>query len=104
LLGKLPILKADDKFDEASDIGKNSSRTVDLNEIFYTEIIVSIDIKTLYGKIGFNIVKEYKINDYLNGNTVTSWEKLKNKYEPVFVPSMFKLDKQFRDSSLEIHL
>jgi hypothetical protein len=39
--------------------------------------------------------------DYPDENVLNSWEELKNKYEPVSAPSMVKLDKQFRDSSLK---
>ena len=42
-----------------------------------------------------------KSKDYPDGNATTAWEKLKNKYEPTSAPSMVKLDKQFRDSSLK---
>jgi hypothetical protein len=44
-------------------------------------------------------VEYCKRKDYPDGNTVNSWEKLKNKYEPVSAPSMVKLDKQSRYSS-----
>jgi hypothetical protein len=37
----------------------------------------------------------------INGNAATAWNKLKNKYEPVSAPSLVKLDKQFRESSLK---
>jgi hypothetical protein len=57
LLGKLSIPKADDKFDEVSDIGKTVTRIIKLNHIAYTELILSIDFKASYGKITFNIVK-----------------------------------------------
>jgi hypothetical protein len=36
--------------------------------------------------------------EYPDGNATTASEKLKNKYD---TPSMVKLDKQFRDSSLK---
>jgi hypothetical protein len=39
--------------------------------------------------------------DYSDGNVVIAWGKLKNKYEPVSAPSMVKLNKQYRDSSLK---
>jgi hypothetical protein len=42
LLGKLCIPKADDKFDEVSDIRKKLAKTIKLNEIVYTELILSI--------------------------------------------------------------
>jgi hypothetical protein len=38
--------------------------------------------------------------NYPDGNSVTSWEKIKNKYAPVSSPSKVKLDKQFRHLSL----
>jgi hypothetical protein len=47
-----------------------------------------------------NVVKRCKSKNYPNGNSVTAQEKLKNKYEPA-APFMVKLDKQFRDTSLE---
>jgi hypothetical protein len=56
---------------------------------------------TSYGKIPFKTVKAWKSKDYLDGNAITSWKKLKNKYEPVSAPSMVKLQKQFRYSSLK---
>jgi hypothetical protein len=46
-------------------------------------------------------VKGCKSKDYPDWNVVIAWEKLKNKYEPVSAPSMLKLDKQYRDSSLK---
>jgi hypothetical protein len=33
------------------------SRIIELNEITYTELIQSIDVKTSYGKIAFNNIK-----------------------------------------------
>jgi hypothetical protein len=77
LLGKLSIPKEDDKFDEILDIGKKMARTIELNEVAYTELILTIDVKGSHGKIAFNIVKECKST------------------------SMVKLDKQFRDSTLK---
>jgi hypothetical protein len=66
------ITKADDEFDEVSDIGKKIMRTIKFIEIIYTELILSIDSKASYGKIVFNILKVYKIKDYPDGNEVTA--------------------------------
>jgi LEA14-like dessication related protein len=76
-------------------------RTIELNEITHTELILSVDVKVSYGKIASNITIGCKSKDYPDGNAVTSWEKLKKKYEHVSTPSMVKLDKQFRDSLLK---
>jgi hypothetical protein len=59
-----------------------------------TELILSIDVKTSNGKIAFNLVKGCKSKDDADGNAATAWERLKNKYEPISVPSMVKFDKQ----------
>jgi hypothetical protein len=98
----LSITNADDKFDQVSDIGKKMAKTFELNEIAYTELILSIDDMASYGKIALNIVKWCKRKDYLDMNAVTARKKLKNKYEPVSAPSMVNLDKQFRHSSLKL--
>jgi hypothetical protein len=45
-------------------------RTIELHEIACTELILSIDVKASYGKIAFNIDKEFKSKDYLDGNAV----------------------------------
>ena len=89
------------KVDDVSDMGKKMLNAIELNEIAYTELILSIDAKTNNGKIAFHIVKGYKSKDHPHGNAAISWEKLKNKFEPMSDPSMVKLDKQFRDSSLK---
>jgi hypothetical protein len=70
-----------------------------LNEIAYTELILSIHVKDNFGNIAFHIVKVCKCKDYPNGNAVITWEKLKNKYECIFASSMVNLDNQFRGSS-----
>ena len=101
LLGKLSIPKSDEVFDEVSDEGKKKAKIIELNEIAYTELILSIDVKTSSGKIAFNLVKGCKSKDYVDGNAATAWERLKNKYEPISAPSMVKLEKQFRDLSLK---
>ena len=101
LLGKLSIPKSDEVFDEVSDEGKKKAKIIELNEIAYTELILSIDVKTSNGKIAFNLVKGCKSKDYVDGNAATAWERLKNKYEPISAPSMVKLEKQFRDLSLK---
>ena len=82
-------------------IGKKMSKIIELNEIAYTELILSIDVKSSNGKIAFNLIKGCKSKDYPDGNAASAWERLKNKYEPISAPSMVKLEKQFRELSLK---
>ena len=41
---------------------------IELNEIAHTELILSIDVKNINGKIAFNIVKGCKSKDHPDGN------------------------------------
>jgi hypothetical protein len=38
-------------------IGKKKSTIIKLNEIEYTELILSIDVKASSGKVAFNIIR-----------------------------------------------
>ena len=80
LLGKLTIPKTNDEINEETDEGKTMMKIFDLNELAYTELILSIDVKISSGKIAFNMVKGCKNKDYAEGNATMAWERLKNKY------------------------
>ena len=101
LLGKLSIPTADEEIDVESESGKKKSVIIELNEIAYSELIFSIDIKTSSGKVAFNLIKGCKSKDYPDGNAALAWERLKNKYEPISAPSLVKLEKQFRGLALK---
>jgi hypothetical protein len=62
---------------------------------------LSTDVKASSGKISFNLVKGCKSMDYPDGNAAIAWERLKNKYEPISVPSMVKWEKHFRSLALK---
>jgi hypothetical protein len=49
LLGKLSILTEDENFDEGTESGKKKSIAIEMNEILYTMLILSIDVKTSSG-------------------------------------------------------
>ena len=49
-------------------MGKTMMNAVELNEIAYTELLLSIGAKTSNGKIAFNIVKGCKSKDHPDGN------------------------------------
>jgi hypothetical protein len=91
----------DENFDEGTESGKKKSIAIELNEIAYTELILSIDVKTSIGKIAFHLIKGCKSKDYPDGNAAISWERLKKKYGPISAPSLVKLEKEFRELSLK---
>jgi hypothetical protein len=101
LLEKLSIPKVDEEIDKSSEIGNKKFIIIELNEIAYTELILSIDVKASCGKVAFNIITGCKTKDYPDGNGAIAWERLKNKFEPVSAPSMVKLEKQFREISFK---
>jgi hypothetical protein len=76
LLGKVSIPKVYEEIDETSDIAKKKSIIMKLNEIAYTELILSIDVKASSVKVAFNIIRGYKTKDYPYGNGATAWEIL----------------------------
>ena len=79
---------------------KKLIRIIELNEIAFTELILSIDVSSSNGKIAFGIVKSCKSKEFEDGNAAQAWEKLKEKYAPVSAPSLVKTQRMFRDSRL----
>jgi hypothetical protein len=79
LLGKLTILKTDEVYEEESKEGKKKRIITDLNELAYSELILSIDDKTSNGKVEFTLIKACKIKLYQDGNEFMAWKCLKSK-------------------------
>jgi hypothetical protein len=75
-------------------------RIIDLNEMAFTELVLSIDVSSSSGKIAFGIVKSCKTKDYEDGHTGLAWEKLKKKYDSVSSPSLVKTERLFRECKL----
>jgi hypothetical protein len=101
LLGKVKVPRTDEDYDMESEEGKKLAIAADMSEVVYTELILSIDDKTGSGKVAFDLVKGCKNKDYADGNASMAWERLKNKFEPSSAPSLVKVEKQFRQSSLK---
>ena len=100
LLGKVEIPSSFEVADENTEEGKKLLRIRELNEIAYTELILSIDVSNSQGKIAFGIVKSCKTKEFEDGNAAIAWEKLTKKYDPVSAPSLVKTERIFRDSRL----
>jgi hypothetical protein len=62
------VSKTDEDCDMESEEGKKLTIAADMNELAYTELILSIDDKTRSGKLAFNLVKGYKNKHYADGN------------------------------------
>ena len=100
LLGKVEIPSSLDIIDEKTEEGKKLLRIADLNEIAFTELILSIDVSNSNGKIAFGIVKSCKSKEFEDGNAALAWDKLKKKYDPISAPSLVKTERMFRESRL----
>jgi hypothetical protein len=70
------------------------SRIVNLNEIAFTGLILSIDVSKSNGKIAC------KTKEFEDDSTALAWEKLKRKYDPISAPSLVKTERRFRESRL----
>jgi hypothetical protein len=57
LLGKLQIPKTSEELEEKSEEGRRMIKNADLNELAFTELILSIDVSNSSGKIAFGIKK-----------------------------------------------
>jgi hypothetical protein len=59
LLGKVKVKvpRTDEDYDMESEEGKKLTIAADMNEIAYTELILSIDDKKSNGKVAFNLEK-----------------------------------------------
>ena len=75
-------------------------KIIDLNELAFTELILSIDVSRCAGKIVLGIVKSCKTKGYEDGIAALAWEKLMKKYDPVSAPPLFKTERIFRESKL----
>jgi hypothetical protein len=51
-----------------SEEGKKLTIAADMNELAYIELVLSIDDKTINGKVAFNLVKGCKNKNYAYGN------------------------------------
>jgi hypothetical protein len=79
LMGKVEIPTSLDVFDKKTEEGKRLLCITDLNEMAFTELILSIDVNNSNGKIAFGIVKSCKSKEFEDGNAALAWRKLKKK-------------------------
>jgi gag-polypeptide of LTR copia-type len=86
--------------DEKMEEGKWQLKIIDLNELAFTKLVLSIDVSRSAGKIAFSIVKSCKTKECEYGNAGIAWEKLKKKYNPISALSLVKIEIMFRESKL----
>jgi hypothetical protein len=96
ILDKVTIPKNNEEGNEKTDEGKNKLKISDLNQLAYTELILSINIRISSGESAFNMVKGCKNKDYTECHADMAWERLKNKYEPISAFSLVKTERMFR--------
>jgi hypothetical protein len=77
LLGNLRIPMTEEDYEVDTEEGKKLRIAADMNELAYTELILSIYDKTSNGKVAFNLVKGCKNKNYADGNASMAWERLK---------------------------
>jgi hypothetical protein len=75
-------------------------RIINLNEMAFTVLLLSIDVLSSSDKIAFGIVKSFKTKDYEDSLAGLAWEKLKKKYDPMPSPLFVKAERMFRECKL----
>jgi hypothetical protein len=100
LLGKVLIPMSSELFDEKTDEGKRMLRIIDLNEMAFTDLVLSIDVSISSNEIAFGIVKRFKAKDNEDGHAGLDCENLKKKYDPIYAPSFVKTERLFRKCKL----
>jgi hypothetical protein len=73
LLGKENIPVSGTVFDETTPAGKATKKLIDLNDLVYSELILSMDIGQAGEKVAFGIVKGSKSATYEDRNGEIAW-------------------------------
>jgi hypothetical protein len=66
-------------FDKKTDEGKIMLKIIDLNEMAFTELLLSIDVSSSSGKIAFGIVKKCKNHRLRRWLCSFCWGEVKDK-------------------------
>jgi 2'-5' RNA ligase len=66
-----------------------------MNELAYSELILSMDTTTSGGKVAFNIIERSKTDKFPEGNSALAWNGLNS------APSLTKIHKQFYSAKLK---
>ncbi len=83
--------------DEETEEGKKKIKIMELNEIGYVDLILSVNTDTLAGQVAFDIVKKTRVPDYEDGNIQVAWKSLKRKYSPKTAPTLASFNDVHRD-------
>ena len=100
LLGKVAIPKLTEVLDEQKDTDKLKIKIRDLNDVGYSELILSFADSDA-GNVAFQHVRNSKSTDYEDGNIETAWAWLKSKFAPQTAPTEIGLYRKFYDSKLK---
>ena len=83
------------------DLDKEIAKLGELNTFAYEGLILSINTSSSVGKLAFELVKNAKSKDFLEGNCRVAWDRLISKHAPHTASSLLKLKSEFRNSKLE---
>ena len=86
--------------DETKEDEKTKSKIRDLNDLGYSELILSF-ADTDSGNVAFQYVRNSKSKEYEDGNIAVAWASLQKKYAPKTAPTEMGLYRKFYDSKLK---
>ena len=80
---------------------KDTIKRMDLNELAYEELLLSIDTSTEAGQVAFELVANCELSGSETGDAYTAMQRLINKYQPKTTTSYIQLKKDFDCLRLE---
>ena len=93
-----------DEHEEALEGDNNLNKKIvklgELNELANEDLILSINTSSSSGK-AFDLVKNTKSDDFVEGNCEVAWDRLVSKYALHTAMSLPKLKSEFHNSKLD---
>jgi gag-polypeptide of LTR copia-type len=90
-----------DDADPDDDEGKEVLANKRLNISVYSDLVLSMDSSTAYGRVAFNIVRATRTQEYPDGNAHMAWVNLKKKYTPTTTYALSTLHKKYNMAVLK---
>ena len=84
------------------DLNKRIVKLGELNKCLYEDFILLINTSSSVGRVAFELVKNAKSEDFLEGTCKVAWDRLVSKYALYTASFLLKLKSKFHYSKLEL--
>ena len=98
LLGKAKVPDSDAELDATTNQKELELR--DLNNLAFSDLILSMDTSRSSGKVAFNVVQAATTEALKDGDAELAYKNLKRKYSPTTTATLTKLTRKFYTSQM----